>query len=210
MDRGQAIVPTLRLRRTALGLSACLVTALVIAACGGDDDAKPTTIATRSGNTDATTAPTNEPENTSEPENTASNGGNTGDFVDNGNGVACSLVTTAQVSEATGTAMNDGVGLGGVEASYSNCRWDAQTGTATLSLDFLKQDAQLYYTEGSDNEGKTDIAGIGEKARWSTLLSSMEVVQGDYYFAVYVHTASNEDNLAAATAVATNVLESLP
>jgi hypothetical protein len=201
----------LHLKRTGLALGACLVVALLVAACGGgDDDAKPTTAATSNatadGTTNATTAATDEPVDTAD-----NSGGDTTDPVDNGTGSPCSLITTDQVSAATGSAMKDGVGLGSVNDAYSNCSWeriDAQTGTAILSLDFFKQGAATNYTDAT-GEGDTDVPGIGEKARWSDLLSTLEFVQGDDYFAIYVHTASNENNQAAATTIAAIVLQSL-
>jgi hypothetical protein len=199
----------LHLKKTGFAFAACLALALFGAACGGGDDAKSTTAATSNatgaGTTNATTAATDEPVGTP-----GNSGGNTTDLVDNGNGFACSLVTTAQVSAATGSAMKDGVGLGGVDDAYSNCRWerDVQTGTAILSLDFFKEGALTNYTDAT-GEGTTAVPGLGEKARWSTLLSQLEVVHGDRYFAVYVHTATNENNQAAATTVAAIVLQSL-
>jgi hypothetical protein len=199
----------LHLKKTVFAFPACLAVALFVVACGGGDDAKSTTAATSNatgaGTTNGTTAATDEPVGTAD-----NNGGNATDLVDNGNGFACSLVTTDQVSAATGSAMKDGVGLGGVADAYSNCRWDrdTQTGTATLSLSFFKQGAGTNYTDAT-GEGDTDVPGIGEKARWSALLSQLEVVQGDDYFAVYVHTATNENNQAAATTIAAIVLQSL-
>ena len=194
-------MPSLLPQRAVFAFGACLVLALLAAACGGQDDAKPTTgTASVTGATSTTSKPT-----------AAGNTNATKKLVDNGAGVACPLVTTAQVSKAAGRPMKDGAGKGANDAAVANCRWDGQTETATVSLDLFKPSTLVYYTEDT-GKGKTDVAGIGEKARWSPLLSTLEVVQRGYYFALYVHAgvgASNDENLAAATALAANVLQSL-
>jgi hypothetical protein len=198
----------LPLKRTVLAFGASFVVALLVAACGGGDDSKPTTVntanATASGNTNATTAPTNEPETTT----SDSGGSNTTGLVDNGDGVACPLVTTAQVSEAIGKPMQDGVGQGG-DGAYDVCDWTAVSGTPSVTLNFYKQDAQQYYDIVLGEP--TDVPGIGDKARWTP--GRLEVLQGNYYFTVFVSIklgTPDAELLAAAKAVAGNVLASLP
>jgi hypothetical protein len=193
----------LLLRRTALALGGCLLVSLLIVGCGGGDDAKPTTVptatATSAGSTNRTTVATNEPVSTS---------GNSGHLVDNGDGVACPLVTTAQVSEAIGSPMQDGVGQGG-DGAYDVCDWTAVSGTPSVTLNFYKQDAQQYYDIVLGEP--TDVPGIGDKARWTP--GRLEVLQGNYYFTVFVSIklgTPDAELLAAAKAVAGNVLESLP
>jgi len=198
----------LHLKRTVPAFGACLVVALLVAACGGDDDANPDTTTTGSetrgsGNPDATTA------STSEPGDTDDNDGNTTDLVDNGDGVACPLVTTDQVSEAIGTAMSDGVGQGGDDSAYDVCDWTAVSGTPFVTLNFYKQDAQEYYD--IELGETTEVPGIGDKARWAP--GRLEVLQGNYFFTVFVSInfgTPDEELLAAAKAVAGSALESLP
>jgi hypothetical protein len=173
-------MPSFRLRRTALAFGACLVAALLVAACG-DDDA--TTVAS---------------------------------------GSACELVTTAQVSEAMGTPMNDGGGHVTSSPSYDVCEWSATRGRGTpfVTLNLYKQDGQLYYDQGTD-QGTTQVPGIGEKARWTPGLhldearkvGRLEVLQGNYYFIVSEivdPSTPDAESLAAASSVASTVLESLP
>jgi hypothetical protein len=198
----------LLLKRTGLAIGACLVVALFVAACGGgDDDSQPDATAVSSetsdaGNTDATAASTDEPEDTA-----GNSVGNT-DLVDNGDGVACPLVTSAQVSEAIGTEMSDGVGQGGDDGAYDVCDWKAVRGTPFVTLNFYKQDAQEYWDIVLGEP--TDVPGIGDKARW--VPGRLEVLQGNYYFTVFVSLnlgTPDAELLAAAKAVAVNALESL-
>jgi hypothetical protein len=196
----------LHLKTTVIAFASCLVLALFVAACGGDD-AKSTTAATSNatgaGTTNATTAPTNEPANT------ARDSGGSTTLVDYGEGVACPLVTTAQVSAAMGTEMNDGVGQGLPDGAYDVCDWTAVSGPPFVTLDFYKKDAQDYW--GIVLGQPTDVPGLGDKARWTP--GTLEVLQGNYYFTVLESTnlaTPDAELLAIAKMVAADVLESLP
>ena len=84
-------------------------------------------------------------------------------------------------------------------------------GTPFVTLNFYKREAQLYYDQGPD-QGTTQVPGVGEKARWLPGLGRLEVLQGPYYFTVFVTiglATPNEVTLAAAKSVAANVLQSL-
>ena len=176
----------------------CLAAAMLFAACGGGGDSPSKAASSPPAGSGAST--------------TAPGSSNTKGLTDNGAGVACPLLTTVQVAEATGTAMKDGVGQGGGKASFDACEWTAAKGNSFVTLNFYKQDAQKYYDEGTTN-GTTPVPAVGTKSRWTPGLARLEVLQGNYYFTVAVTIGAATPDaalLTAAKSVAGNVLKSLP
>jgi hypothetical protein len=193
--------------RIVAGLSCLFVALALSAACGGGGNDKATAVLT--GATTGAAGPTS----TAKPTTGATGAGGdvTASLPDNGQGIACPLLSTAEVSDITGVAMRDGVGQGG-EGPYDDCVWDAQQGTASITLDVYKTEGSEYYgIAATDNVA---VPALGDKAQWGTGLARLEVLKGHVYFVTFavvrLGPTADDANLAAAKALAAKVVERLP
>ena len=107
--------------------------------------------------------------------------------------------------------MQDGVGQGG-EGPYDECNWDAQQGTASITLDVYKTEGADYYGLATTNN--VDVPGLGDKAQWGAGLARLEVLKGHVFFVVFavvkLGASAADADLTAATALATKIVARLP
>jgi hypothetical protein len=127
---------------------------------------------------------------------------------------ACSLLTTAQVSAALGSAVKDGKAIG-----QKLCMWDAAAPAksgATPRVSLTVSNAQAFafakMPVQSANITKTPLSGVGDEAVYGTTagqMASVNVKKGSTYFAISVGGVPVDKTQALVTQLAKEALGKL-
>jgi len=192
-------------RNTRLLLLGCLLGAMLAAACSGDD-VKPSTSATATQQSGASTNSATPKTQTAKV--TAAPGDGSGGLVD-----ACTLLTKADITEVIGEG---GDGQVTNDPPTSTCFWFSTTADGLIArvevVLYTKSNAQdvADYYAGFTGD---PVDGIGEKAKWVGSITTLEVLQGNYDLQLSVARPIDKtpaDQLNASKALAQKALARLP
>ena len=149
-------------------LATASVVALVLAACGGDDDDA------SNGTTDTGA---NAPTTTTAPETDTTGGADPAAGATPADAPSCQLLTPTQIGEVVGATFTDGSDLLG------SCEYLADDGTTNVSIELI-DDAT--YDERAAGEGVEPVDGVGDEAFLDTTNGFLYVTSGDTLFRVNV------------------------
>lgn len=185
-------------------LALTLALAAGFAACGGDDDDSGGGGATRTATPDVT-ADGNGDDRSTQTDDASGDDDSSGSL---GFGV-CSLLTEDEVSDALGADVSAGETLD--YAPFFDCRWETDSfDSVTVTVAERDVGESLY---NFSNDEAEEVDGVGDEAQYySDLLSSLEVLEGDYYFSVSVSASEldGEQLKAVSVDLARKIIGRLP
>jgi hypothetical protein len=126
--------------------------------------------------------------------------------------VACSLLTTAQVTAALGASASGGTGM-----MANLCMWTAPANggpaqKVALTIGDARKFAMAKMPVNDSRVTKTPVSGVGDEAVFGTTagqMASINVKKGDTYFAISLNGVPMDKAQAVATGLAKDVLSKL-
>jgi hypothetical protein len=199
-----------------LALACVLALALMVAACGDDDDLTPNLTATPASTADdgGDDGGDDDPTATDEGDDGDDDGGDeeTPNFEEQGDLLnACELITKDEVEATLGGPSEE------PDPSYigefSDCSWEGLDFSYSVSISVLqsgREAAELLYGLGAEDYEEVD--GLGEEAQWSD--GFLDVLEGDYNISMTIFIFSSDiddtQKLEQAKALAAKALDRLP